>query len=126
MGGTAKGGRAAVWKGRIAEQGRSGLSIAEFCRRQGISAPSFYVWRKRLRRGRAISSSSGIRYGGAGQSRSEDGPLFVPIELAAASGVRLELPGGAVLTLPGDVSVELVTAAIQAALGAPRQERSAC
>lgn len=126
MGRTANGGLAAVWKGRIAEQGRSGLSIAEFCRRQGFSAPSFYVWRKRLRQGRAIASGAGIRPAGAARSRSGDSALFVPIQLAAASGVRLELPGGAVLTLPNDASPELVTAVIQAALSTQREERPSC
>jgi hypothetical protein len=52
--------------------------------------------------------------------------LFVPIQLAAACGVRLELPGGAVLTLPSDASLELVTAVIQAALSIQRQERPSC
>jgi hypothetical protein len=58
----------------------------------------------------------------------------VPVTLVPqAGGVRLELPGGAVLTLPGDASPELVTAAIGAALSAvasPRpaahEERAAC
>lgn len=32
----------------IDEQRVSGLSIAEFCRRRGVSPPSFYNWRRRL------------------------------------------------------------------------------
>jgi transposase len=37
------------WRGRIAEQERSGLSIKQFCKERGLTAWSFYDWRKRLR-----------------------------------------------------------------------------
>jgi hypothetical protein len=38
-----------LWRERITEQGRSGVSVKEFCEERGISAWSFYDWRKRLR-----------------------------------------------------------------------------
>lgn len=37
------------WRGRIAEQQRSGLSIKQFCEERGLTLWSFYDWRKRLR-----------------------------------------------------------------------------
>jgi transposase-like protein len=37
------------WRQRIKRQRESGLSIAEFCRREDISAHRFYVWRRNLR-----------------------------------------------------------------------------
>ena len=37
------------WRQRIKRQRESGLSIAEFCRRENISAHGFYVWRRNLR-----------------------------------------------------------------------------
>ena len=37
------------WRQRIKRQRESGLSIAEFCRRDNISSHSFYVWRRNLR-----------------------------------------------------------------------------
>jgi transposase len=37
------------WRERIAEQKRSGLSVKEFCKEQGLTECSFYAWRKRLR-----------------------------------------------------------------------------
>jgi hypothetical protein len=59
-------------------------------------------------------------------------PLFVPVELPlvgdlaagsqtggpAAGLVQIELPGGAVVTLPAEASAELVTTAIRAAMSA--------
>jgi hypothetical protein len=94
-----------VWRERIGRWQRSGLSIAEFTRRERVSQPSFYAWRRRLR--------------DAAPSRSQP-PLFVPIELSAANrspgSVQIELPGGAVVTLPAEVSAALVTTAIRAAM----------
>jgi transposase len=36
------------WQRLISGQQSSGLSVTRFCRRHGISTPSFYAWRKRL------------------------------------------------------------------------------
>jgi len=101
---------AEVWRERLAQHARSGFSIAEFCRREHLSPPSFYQWRKRL---------SGVRC-------AADGPRFVPVRRAedsgVADGVEIELPGGAVVRLPAGASRELVTAAIEAAARAGREE----
>src|SRR5215467_6052543 len=37
------------WRERIAAQERSGLSVQQFCKEQGLNNPLFYYWRKRLR-----------------------------------------------------------------------------
>jgi hypothetical protein len=37
------------WAERIAEQGRSELSVKQFCKERKLSEYSFYAWRKRLR-----------------------------------------------------------------------------
>src|SRR6266576_1085502 len=36
------------WRERIAEQERSGLTVGRFCKEQGLTGQSFYLWRKRL------------------------------------------------------------------------------
>ena len=36
------------WRGLVAEQKRSGQSVAAFCRERGISAPQLFAWKKRL------------------------------------------------------------------------------
>lgn len=114
MGRVANEGLALAWGRRIAKQRRSQVSIAEFCSQEGVSPNAFYAWRRRLRADDPASPSG----------------LFVPIELPsswAPAGVRIELPGGAVVILPAEASAELVTAAIGAVLqAASNAERPAC
>jgi hypothetical protein len=38
------------WSKLIAEQEASGLGVRPFCRERGMAEPSFYYWRKRLRK----------------------------------------------------------------------------
>lgn len=116
MGRAADEGVTLAWERRIEKQRRSRLPIAEFCSQEGVSAASFYAWRRRLR--------------GAGSAEPQS-PLFVPVELPmpgmAAGGVRIELPGGAILSLPAGASVELVTAAIRAIVSSTTTaERPSC
>ena len=42
-----------VWRDRLARFARSNLTVKQFCRQEGVSDPSFYQWRKRLKRGAA-------------------------------------------------------------------------
>lgn len=41
--------REPFWRDLITRQRRSGQSIAAFCRDHGVSQPSFFAWRRRLR-----------------------------------------------------------------------------
>ena len=116
MGRTADGSVSAVWAERLARHRRSTLSIAEFCRRERISPPSFYSWRKRLEK----------------DELGPGAPGFIPVELSpavepSAEGVQIELPGGALVTLPAGASAELVTTAIRAAMhGLSAEEGRSC
>ena len=40
--------KADEWAERIAAQQRSGMSVKQFCKEQGLTECSFYAWRKRL------------------------------------------------------------------------------
>lgn len=116
MGRAADEGVALAWGQRIEKQRRSRLSITEFCSREGVSPAAFYAWQRRLREADSAGPQSTV---------------FVPVELPAsgiaAGGVRLELPGGAVLSLPADAPLELVTAAIRAVLpSTTAAERPSC
>lgn len=109
------------WRDRVGRWRRSGLSIVEFCRREGISQASFFAWRKRLAGEDAARGRGGPRVketNGAGR--------FVQLSPSAwsqSSGVQIRLPSGAVVALPVDASAELVTAAICAAAAMPAETR---
>ena len=40
----------AYWRGQFERQLASGLSIRRWCRESGVSEPTFYVWRRELRK----------------------------------------------------------------------------
>ena len=68
----------ATWEGLLRQFPASGLTVREFCRRRGVSEPSFYAWRRRLGGERA-------------------GPLFVPVRVAAspaAASAACDTPAG--------------------------------
>jgi transposase-like protein len=58
------------WRQRIERQLESGLSIAEFCRRENISSHGFYVWRRNLRQ---AALKQGELRAGARPQRSQRG-----------------------------------------------------
>jgi transposase len=75
-----------LWQQRLGRFTRSGLTVAAFCAREGISSASFYAWKRRLTNGTPDTR-------------------FVPVRLVsppAAAPIELLLPSGCVLRLsPG-------------------------
>lgn len=88
------------WRERLERQRKSGLSIAEFCRQEGVSSVAFHTWRRKLRQQSAEHSSArgGIagRGGVTAAGPSSPGRGVRPARtVAAASGV-----GGSFLQVP--------------------------
>ena len=88
-----------AWSEVVARQAASGLSVREFCRREGFSAWSLYEWRSRLR-GRSAERATPI------PAAVPSGKVPTPfVELGALESgrsrceVRIELGGGVVLQL---------------------------
>ena len=75
------------WCERIAEQARSGVSIKQFCKERGLSAWSFYSWRKRLR------ETEPVRFALVDHTGSPRGPEW-NLELMLLSGERLRIGEG--------------------------------
>lgn len=97
--------REARWRGIIAEHGRSGLGVREFCRRSKLKESAFYFWRRELLR------RDGERRGAEQQQHRQPThrarrrqatavPTFVPVQIeehsAIAGGgrIEIELSGG--------------------------------
>ena len=91
------------WRQRFHRFHRAGTSITRFCRREGISATAFYLWRRKLRPEPAA---------GVGRSHQEDAPAqprqgsFVPVRMLGGLNfggqmtMTAELPGGTRLLIP--------------------------
>jgi hypothetical protein len=78
-----------AWRLRLRRRATGGLSIPEFCEREGVSTASFYAWRQRLAAPPVTAPS--------------DPPLFIPIRFDPAApphapdppavlGFEIELP----------------------------------
>lgn len=115
MGPVARVAAAAKWRDLVDRWRRSGLSVAEFCRQQRISQPSFFTWRKRLVGQRAITSQRRPQR----VDREPPSGRFLqlpPSAWPATSSIQISLPGGAIVTLPPQAAAVLVTTAIRAAM----------
>jgi len=81
-----------AWRKRLAEFRRGKLTVAEFCRREGVSNPSFYQWRKRLERGPRKSGSS--RRAGNGLLAAHGSGPFVAVSVSSPAMAEVEFPNG--------------------------------
>jgi len=73
--------RVEFWRQVVAQQERSGQSVRGFCQERGMSEPSFYAWRKRVRRDVPVTFAL-----------VETNRPPAMIEFALATGERLRIP----------------------------------
>ncbi|MFZ5828892.1 MAG: IS66 family insertion sequence element accessory protein TnpA [Planctomycetota bacterium] len=101
------------WRRRMARFQGWRRSVAEFCRREGVSDASFYQWRRRLAgtpaRKKRDAAGPGKKAAGPGRGQpvgAEDGRAaggtggFAPVRLVTAASVGVHLPGGTQLCVP--------------------------
>src|SRR6202049_2165628 len=77
------------WAERIAAQQRSGISVKQFCKEQGLTECSFYAWRKRLQKKQPVRFALVDRR----TARPEPATEAV-LELVWATGERLRIGAG--------------------------------
>jgi len=89
-----------AWRELMAKFAGGGLSVREFCRREGISTSSFNWWRSRFNGGsRALPSARPIAAAPAGEF-VDLGTLSVPAASPSERfELRLDLGGGVILHL---------------------------
>ena len=78
--------KADEWAERIAAQGRSGMSVRQFCKEQGLTKCSFYAWRKRLREKGTVRFALVER-----NARRQERTAEAALELVLATGERLRI-----------------------------------
>jgi transposase len=81
--------KADEWAERIAAQQRSGKSVKQFCKEQGLTEYSFYAWRKRLQ------EKGPVRFALVERSpRRQERTAEAVLELVLATGERLRIGSG--------------------------------
>jgi hypothetical protein len=77
------------WRRRLLRFEKHPSTIKEFCRREGVSEPSFYLWRKRL----------GLK--DAQKPVPDEPPAgFRPVRLLTPESLVAHLPGGMRMVVP--------------------------
>jgi transposase-like protein len=111
------------WRQRVKRQRESGLSIAEFCRREKVSPHSFHVWKRKLRQPGSVRGTSrsaaaakrsgkrratvtprqGRRHAVAGPVVPSGSPGFLELPVAAvwpSPFIEVALADGTVIRVP--------------------------
>jgi hypothetical protein len=100
-------GREQIWRERVQQQQASGQSVREFCVGAGLSLPSFYWWRRELRKRDA-------------RRGAEYRPRFVPVRVTdAASVLEVVLGGGCVVRVGGRFDAAHLRAVVAALEATP-------
>jgi hypothetical protein len=106
----------AFWRGVLGRFDKSGLSVRGFCRREKLSEPAFYAWRRVIRQRDA--------------QRKTDAPAFVPVVVRDEPAVRddaitIEWPGGRTLRLPLTIAADRLAELVRAVESIPVAEARA-
>jgi len=96
MSGKQIGSAEAVWRERLARFAKSTLTVREFCRQEGVSDPSFYQWRKRLRQSRGNTATVSP----TGNGKVDEAMPFVPVSISCAASTEVEFPNGVRIRVP--------------------------
>jgi len=73
------------WSKLIAEQEAGGQKVRAFCRERGITEPSFYYWRKRLRK------REPLQFALLATTSADTGSKASALELVLRNGERLRI-----------------------------------
>ena len=108
-----------IWRERLARFAKSNLTVKEFCRRERVSDPSFYQWRKRLQLERSRAKSTGT----SGDKNTEVRMPFVPVNISGPTWTEVEFPNGVRVRVPA-TNAEALRIALIAGTAACGEARS--
>ncbi len=108
------------WRRQIRRQQDGSLTVAEFCRRLGVSTVTFYTWKRRFREAPPASPVNPERPSARPlpEANGASTPSFLPVSIvdAGAPGqLEIELANACVVRLKGAVDPELLRIAIRVA-----------
>ena len=116
------------WRLVLDEFGASGLTVREFCKREGLREPSFYAWRKEIRR--RDGDMTGDVPNGVERKRQSDGvkkasrkapsaPSLIEVvtrSTPVTQAIEIETPTGFIIRLGEQVDRELMTSVLSSML----------
>ena len=108
------------WRRQIHRQQEGSLTVAEFCRRLGVSTVTFYAWKRRFREAPTASPLVLERPTARPLPEANEAspPAFLPVSILDAGPpgqLEIELANACVVRLKGTVDPELLRIAIRAA-----------
>lgn len=101
--------KAEMWRTRIREAARSGLSIREFCRRRKVKESQFYWWQRQLKERRPAARSPAESRASFALVSEAGGALEAGLELVLRDGRRLRIGRGV-----DEATLRAVLAAVEA------------
>ena len=110
-----------VWRGRLAKFRKSGLTVLEFCRREGVSTPTFYQWKKRLKE--STGPAERVQRSGRGSRSAGKSDPFVAVNVASVMLAEIEFPNGVRIRVPA-TNAEALRTVILAGSEACQEVRS--
>jgi len=94
---------ASLWRERVEVQRRSGLSVAEYCRREGVSAGGFYAWKRRLHVSRStVESKPKKRVQQRASHRPSPQGGFVQFPLTVDSMIEVRFADDIIVSVPAE------------------------
>lgn len=117
--------RETFWRGALARQRESGLTVRAFCRREGVSEPSFYAWRRVVRERDAERRESPAQRRPTAKHQGAR-PGFLPVVLREAptrdGGIVIAWHGGRRMHLPATVPPDRLAELVRALEASPAPE----
>ena len=108
------------WRRQIQRQQEGSLTVAEFCRRLGVSTVTFYAWKRRFHEAPAASPLVFKRPSPRPmpEANGASTPAFLPVSIlhaGPAGQLEIELANACIVRLKGAIDPELLRIAIHAA-----------
>jgi transposase-like protein len=86
------------WRDVLRRWPDSGLTIRAYCRRHGLSEPSFYVWRRELAQrdelAQPAADAAAVTFAPLTVHAAPSGPAERSVEVVLVNGRRLRVPVG--------------------------------
>ena len=108
------------WWRQIQRPTECSLTVAEFCRRIGVSTVTFYAWKRRFREAPTASPLVPERPSARPllEANNASTPAFLPVSIldaGPAGQLEIELANACIVRLRGAINPELLRIAIHAA-----------